>query len=78
MLYVLTENWLVYLVGCALGIAAAIGFNILLSQYIDLSKPDVILCLVAISIMFIASTIATWLPAKRTSAIPPVVATRTV
>lgn len=78
LLYVLTENWLVYVLGCILGIAAAIGFNILLSQYISLSKPSIELSLIGIGIMFMASTIATWLPAKKTSNIPPVIATRTV
>lgn len=78
MLYVLTENWLVYLVGCLLGIASALGFNILLSQYIELSKPSIWLSLVGIGVMFISSTVATWLPARKTSNIPPVIATRTV
>lgn len=78
ILYVLTENWLVYLVGCAIGIAATIGFNILLSQYIELSKPTVTLAIAGIGILFVASTLATWLPAKKTSNIPPVIATRTV
>ena len=78
MLYVLTENWLVYLLGCTLGIAAAIGFNILLSQYISLSKPSAILCVMTMAIMFIASSLATWWPALKTSSIPPVIATRTV
>ena len=78
MLYVLTENWLVYLLGCILGIAAAIGFNVLLSQYISLSKPSVMLCVFTMAIMFVASTLATWWPALKTSSIPPVIATRTV
>lgn len=78
MMYVLTENWLVYLLGCALGIVAAVGFNILLSQYLDLSKPSALLCLVMTAIMLVASTLATWWPAFKTSLIPPVIATRTV
>lgn len=78
VLYVLTENWLVYALGCLLGLAAAIGFNILLSHHISLSKPSVLLATVGVAVLFIASTIATWLPAKRTSNIPPVIATKTV
>lgn len=78
LVYVLTENWLVYVLGCLIGVGAAIGFNILLSQYISLSKPSIHLSLIGIGIMFVASTLATWLPAKKTSNIPPVIATRTV
>ena len=78
LLYVLTENWLVYGIGCLLGVVVAFGFNILLNQHIVLSKPDIILFLIATSIIFISGTIATWLPANSTSNISPVVATKTV
>ncbi len=78
LLYVLTENWLVYSIGCTLGLAMALGFNILLSQYISLSKPDIMLFILASVVIFIAGTIATLIPAIKTSNIPPVVATRTV
>lgn len=76
--YVLTENWLVYGLGCLLGVMVAFGFNILLSQYISLSKPDIVLFLLAIGVIFISGTVATWFPAIRTSNIPPVIATKTV
>jgi putative ABC transport system permease protein len=78
LFYVLTENWLVYSLGCILGLVVTFGFNILLSQYISLSKPDIALFLLAISVIFISGTVATWFPAVRTSNIPPVIATRTV
>jgi len=78
LLYVLTENWLVYTIGCVLGSVFALGFNILLSQYISLSKPDMMLFLIASMVIFVAGTIATWIPAQKTSNIPPVIATRTV
>jgi putative ABC transport system permease protein len=78
LLYVLTENWLVYTIGCVLGLVMALGFNILLSQYISLSKPDMMLFLLASAVIFIAGTVATWIPAVKTSNIPPVIATRTV
>lgn len=78
LLYVLTETWLVTLVGFILGIAVTIGINILLSHYIELSKPEVMGVLLATTIIFLASTIATWLPAMKTSKIAPVVATKTV
>ncbi|KGJ95052.1 ABC transporter permease [Colwellia psychrerythraea] len=78
LLYVLTENWLVYTIGCVLGLAMALAFNILLSQYISLSKPDMMLFLLASAIIFVAGTLATLIPAIKTSNIPPVIATRTV
>ena len=78
LFYVLTEDWLVYSLGCILGLVVTFGFNILLSQYISLSKPDIALFLLAISVIFISGTVATWFPAVRTSNIPPVIATRTV
>jgi len=78
LLYVLTENWLVYTLGCTLGLVMALGFNILLSQYISLSKPGMMLFLLASTIIFVAGTLATLIPAIKTSNIPPVIATRTV
>ena len=78
LLYVLTENWLVYTIGCVLGMAMALAFNILLSQYISLSKPDMMLFLLASAVIFVAGTLATLIPAIKTSNIPPVIATRTV
>jgi putative ABC transport system permease protein len=78
LLYVLTENWLVYGIGCSLGLVMALVFNILLSQYISLSKPDMMLFIGASVIIFVSGTIATWFPAYKTSNIPPVIATRTV
>ncbi|WDE04023.1 ABC transporter permease [Thalassomonas viridans] len=78
LLYVLTENALVCGLGCLLGAAVVVGFNILLSQYISLSKPGLLQFLLASGIIFIAGLVATWLPAVKTSKIAPVVATRTV
>jgi putative ABC transport system permease protein len=78
LLYVLTENWLVYSLGCMLGGIVVLGFNVLLSQYISLSKPDIGLFILAIGVIFISGTVATWFPAVRTSNIPPVIATKTV
>ena len=78
LLYVLTENWLVYAIGCLLGLGMTLAFNILLSQYISLSKPDMMLFLLASAVIFVAGTLATLIPAIKTSNIPPVIATRTV
>lgn len=78
LLYVLSENWLMTVVGGLVGIGFVILFNILLSQQIDVSKPSISLYLIAFSVIFASSTIATWWPARQTSRIPPVIATRTV
>jgi len=78
LIYVLSENWLISLLGTLLGIAFVVGFNMLLSAQITISKPSVFLYLSASLLVFVAGTIATWIPAYQTSRIPPVIATRTV
>ncbi len=78
MLYVLSENWLMTIVGGMIGIGFVMLFNILLSEQITISKPSISLYLTAFSVIFASSTIATWWPARQTSKIPPVIATRTV
>jgi len=78
ILYVLSENWLVTLLGCLLGIGVVVAINVGLSTQIEISKPNSLLYLGAIVVVFVSGTLATWLPALRTSSIPPVIATRTV
>lgn len=78
LLYVLSENWLISLLGGVIGIAFVILFNVLLSSQIEVSKPNVGLFIIAYAIVFVAGTVATWWPATQTSKIPPVIATRTV
>lgn len=78
LLYVLAENWLVTALGAVLGIIAVVGFNVILSEQVEISKPDVVLYGLAVLVVFVAGAIATWLPAWQTSRIPPVIATRTV
>jgi len=78
LLYVLTENWLVYLLGVMFGIAIALGFNVALSQHLVLSKPTIDIFLLAIGVLFLSGTAATLFPAYKTSRISPIVATKTV
>jgi putative ABC transport system permease protein len=66
------------IVGGMIGIGFVMLFNILLSEQITISKPSISLYLTAFSVIFASSTIATWWPARQTSKIPPVIATRTV
>ena len=78
MLYVFSENWLMNLGASLLGIATMIGLNIALSQVITIEKPTVLLYALAVFIIFIAGTLATWFPAYKTTKISPVIATRTL
>jgi putative ABC transport system permease protein len=78
MLYVFSENWLMSLMASILGIAAVIGINLALSQVITIDKPNVLLYLLAVLVIFVSGTLATWLPAFKTTRISPVTATQTV
>jgi len=78
ILYVFSENWLMSLFACILGIGTTIIINILLSQVITMEKTDILLYFMAVSIIFISGTLATWLPAYKTTKISPVVATHTL
>ncbi|NQY64305.1 MAG: FtsX-like permease family protein [Alteromonadaceae bacterium] len=78
MLYVFSENWLMSLFASLLGVAAVVGINMALSQVIAIDKPDSLLYLLAVATIFITGTLATWLPAYKTTKIAPVTATHTV
>lgn len=78
MLYVFSENWLLTLLASLVGIAIMIGLNIGLSQVITIDKPNILLYCQSVLIIFISGSLATWLPAYKTTKISPVVATRTL
>ncbi len=78
MLYIFTENWLITTIACLLGIGSTVGINMLLGQSIDISKPDVSLYLLTVVVIFVSGSLATWLPAYKTTRIAPVIATRTI
>jgi putative ABC transport system permease protein len=78
MLYVFSENWLMSLFASILGVVAVVGINIALSQVITIDKPDTLLYLLAVATIFISGTLATWLPAYKTTKISPVTATHTI
>lgn len=78
MLYVFSENWILNTGASLLGIATMIGLNIALSQVITIEKPSVLLYLMAVLVVFIAGSLATWLPAFKTTKISPVIATKTL
>lgn len=78
MLYVFSENWVLTIGASILGVITMIGLNIALSKVITIEKPTVLLYALAVLIVFIVGSLATWLPAFKTSKISPVVATKTV
>ena len=78
LIYVLAENWLVCAIGSVFGILAIIGINVMLSNHLEIAKPEILPTTFAISVLAIIGTLATWLPAVKTSNIPPVIATKTV
>lgn len=78
MLYVFSENWLMTLLASIVGIGIMIGLNIGLSQVISIDKPNILLYCLSVFIIFVSGSLATWLPAYKTTKISPVIATRTL
>ena len=78
MIHVFSENWLLSFAASVFAIATTIGLNIILSQIITIEKPSCLLYLLAILIVFISGSLATWLPAYQTAKISPLTATKTV
>ena len=78
MLSVFSENWLLSLGASVLGIGTMIGLNIILSQIITIDKPSLLLYLLAVLIVLISGSLATWLPAYKTTKISPLMATKTL
>ncbi|WP_159820948.1 FtsX-like permease family protein [Colwellia sp. 20A7] len=78
MLYVFSENWILNIGASLLGIATMIGLNIALSQVITIEKPTIVLYALAVLVIFVAGSLATWLPAYKTTKISPVIATKTL
>lgn len=76
MLYVFSENWLLNFGASIIGIATMIVLNIALSQVITIEKPTALLYALAVLVVFIAGSLATWLPAYKTTKISPVIATK--
>ncbi|GHE78120.1 FtsX-like permease family protein [Thalassotalea profundi] len=78
MLYVFSENWMLNFGASLLGIATMVGLNIALSQVITIEKPTILLYALAVCVVFVAGSLATWLPAYKTTKISPVIATKTL
>lgn len=78
LLYVFSENWLLNGLGLLLGLIMVFAVNVLLSNAITVSQPDMLVYLLCCILIVVISTFATWVPAWQTSRIAPVVATRTI
>ena len=78
MLHVFSENWLLSFGASVFAIATTIGLNIALSQIITIEKPSILLYFLAVLIVFLSGSLATWLPAYKTTKISPLMATKTL
>lgn len=76
--YFLIENWIVTAAGLALGIALTYALNFALSEVAGAPKMDGLLVVAGMLALWAVGQLATLVPAWRSMAVPPVVATRTV
>jgi putative ABC transport system permease protein len=76
--YFMVENGLVTTSGVVLGCALALGVGYWLSLLYQLPRLDLYYLVGGILVLWLVGQLATWQPARRASAVPPSVATRTV
>ena len=76
--YFMTENFIISLVGVMLGAALTIGLNIIMIEAFSLTRITWYLVPVAMLMLLLVGQAAVFGPARRASAVPPAVATRTV
>lgn len=76
--YFQAENLLIAGSGCVVGIALAIGINLLLLRMFQMDRMPVWYVIVGVAVILALGQIAVFAPARRASNVPPVVATRTV
>ena len=76
--YFMTENFLISLVGVFVGAALTIGLNMVMIEAFSLTRIAWYLVPVAMLMLLIVGQAAVLGPARRASAVPPAVATRTV
>jgi putative ABC transport system permease protein len=76
--YFQLENLLIAGTGAVVGIALAIGLNMLLMQNFAMDRMPVVYVLCGLAIVMVLGQVAVFVPARRASNVPPVVATRTV
>jgi putative ABC transport system permease protein len=76
--YFLIENTLVSAIGIGLGLAAALGLNVVLVNNFAGSKLGPGLVAAGVLVLWLVGVAATIVPARRASRLPPALATRTV
>ena len=76
--YFMTENFLISLVGVLLGAALTVGLNIVMIEAFSLTRITWYLVPAAMLMLLAVGQAAVLGPARRASAVPPAVATRTV
>lgn len=76
--YFLAENFLITTAGVLLGAVMTIAFNVWLVQSMSFPKIDWIYLPLGMIVLWLIGQIAVYGPARRASAVPPAVATRTV
>lgn len=76
MFYILGENWMMTILSVMLGVFTAYLMNTFLNHYITIAPPDLTLLLSVGLLMFIAGSLASWLPAAKAARVSPAAATR--
>ena len=76
--YFQTENFLIVTAGIALGMVLAFGLNLLLMQQYELPRLPLFYLPIGALVLWALGQLAVLAPALRASAVPPVVATRSV
>jgi putative ABC transport system permease protein len=76
--YFQAENLLISGVGAVIGLGLAVGLNQLLMQYFEMDRLPVLYVLAGIVVVLVLGQSAVFVPARRASNVPPVVATRSV
>jgi putative ABC transport system permease protein len=76
--YFLVENWIVTSAGLALGLVLTLALNYVLAQWADVSRIAWTHVASGMVLLWLVGLLAALVPALRGTAVPPVVATRTV
>ncbi|MBD8899345.1 ABC transporter permease [Rhodanobacter sp. DHG33] len=74
--YFQMENLLIAGIGAVVGVALAIGLNLLLMQHYEMDRMPVLYVLAGVVVVLLLGQGAVFSPARRASNVPPVVATR--
>ena len=76
--YFLLENWMLTGIGLAVGIVVTYALNFLLAELAEVSRLDFALVAWGMLLLWVVGLLSALVPALRGTAVPPVVATRTV